>query len=75
MSKHEQICKLCKKTKSYSAFYMCNNCLLELERVSAYIKKHPYAPLEEIAQGTSLTQDCVERIIEFFRLSNTTLKQ
>lgn len=74
MSNNVRICKLCKNTMSYSAFYMCNSCLRELDQVSAYIKKHPYAPLEEISQETSLTLDCVERIIEFFRQSNTSMK-
>ncbi len=75
MTNNIRICKLCKTQMKFSTFYMCQDCLFELDRVSAYIKKHHYATLDEISQGTSLTPDCVERIIEFFRHSKTSIKQ
>ncbi|GGA73042.1 hypothetical protein [Ornithinibacillus halotolerans] len=66
-------CRLCKRPKEYSAFYMCNDCLLELEKVRTYIKKHPFATLEEISLATELSKETIGHIISFF--PNTQIKQ
>ncbi|WP_010093794.1 hypothetical protein [Ornithinibacillus scapharcae] len=75
MNGHVQICKLCKKPKRYSAFYICQECLVELDKVSMFIKKNPQASIAEISYGINLPSDCVQRIIEFFLGPNKQIKQ
>jgi hypothetical protein len=74
MNEHIRNCKLCKKSMEYSAFYMCHDCLQELDKVSGFLKRNPFATVEEVSIGTSLSNECVQRIIEFFRHSNTIIK-
>lgn len=62
MTEHMQICKLCKKPKRFSAYYICQDCLIELDKFSLYIKKHPQATIAEISQGIKLPIECVQRI-------------
>lgn len=75
MSGHVQICKLCRKTKRYSAYYICQECLIELDKVSIFIKKNPLASVAEISNGINLPSDCVQRIVEFFQGPNKQIKQ
>ncbi|GIO25641.1 MAG TPA: hypothetical protein DCO80_03980 [Ornithinibacillus sp.] len=65
MDGHVRHCKLCQRQMSYSVFYMCIDCLLELEKVSGYVRRNPYSSIEEISQGTNLSKESVQKIINF----------
>ncbi|MFS0671866.1 hypothetical protein [Ornithinibacillus sp. 179-J 7C1 HS] len=65
MSGDVRNCKLCFEPMGFSAFSMCQRCLEGMEKVRSYVKKHPYAQLLDISNGTDLSDEFVKRIIDY----------
>ncbi|MEN2767766.1 hypothetical protein [Ornithinibacillus xuwenensis] len=72
MCEHVRNCKLCQKQMRYSAFFICKECLIEIDTIGNYIKKHPQVSVSQIAKATNLSTESAQKIITYM-ISRSTL--
>ena len=64
MGRIVRTCRLCKEEMKISPFTMCQQCLIENEKVQHFIIKNPQVSIQEIATDTNVAIDKIRHMAE-----------